>query len=228
MRIPSEEDPMTRSRPWAAAGCTLALTLSVAACGGDDEPTAAASAPDASAPAADAPATYSSRTFDVPFAVQVPAWLPAEPSEEGPHFVTWESTSDDRKVRMLLPVSVYRPGEGAPTAPPGPAAYLPYLREQVEAGAVFTDEETLEVSGRSVTLVTAGSDRPIDGSLGCQADGMTAEDCFGLQPELLLRMAVIPLEDATLLTWSRAVVGAPGLDEQFADFDRMVASLDLR
>jgi hypothetical protein len=217
---------MTRSRHWAAAGCALTLALSATACGDDPTPAAAPRASADSSPAPASPATFHSDTFAVPFDVEVPGWLPAEPSVEEAQFVTWESTSEDRKVRLLLPVSVYRPGDAAPTPPP--ADYLAYLREQAASGGEFTDETSLDVSGRSATVVTAGSDRPMDGSLGCQADGMTAADCFGLQPELLLRMAVVPLGNGTLLAWTRAVIGEPGIDEQFADFDAMLASLQLR
>jgi hypothetical protein len=209
--------------------CALGLTLSASACGDDPARSAAASADTSETGAAAsraAAARFSSEKFSVPFDVDVPRWLPAEPSVEESNFVTWESTTADRKVRVLVPVSVYRPGDPEPTPPP--TDYLAYLREQTASGAVLTDERTLEVSGRSVTVMTATTDRALDGSLGCQADGMTAANCFGLQPDLLLRIAVIPLDDTTLLAWSRAVRDEPGTDEQLADFDDMLASLDLR
>jgi hypothetical protein len=217
---------MTRSRHWAAAGCVLTLALSATACGDDPAPAAAPRASADSSPAPASPATFHSETFSVPFDVDVPAWLPAEPSVEETRFVTWESTSEDRKVRVLLPISVYRPGDTYTTPPP--VDYLTYLREQAASGAEFTDETAVEVAGRSATLVTAGTDRAIDGSLGCPADGMTATDCFGLQPDLLLRLAVVPLDAGTLLIWARGVLGDPGIDEQFADFDEMLTSLELR
>jgi hypothetical protein len=83
-------------------------------------------------------------------------------------------------------------------------------------------------SGSVSRSSTQRADRVIDGGLGCQADGLSAVDCFGLQPELLLRIAVVPVGDGTLLAWSRGVRDAPTTDEQFADFDRMMASLELR
>jgi hypothetical protein len=219
---------MTAPSRWAAACCGFALVASAAACGTDAAPAGGDAGPeDRSAGAgAASPATYSSDTFSVPFDVEVPSWLPADPSTEESHFVTWESTTEDRKVRMLVPVSVYVPGEAQPTPPP--SDYLAYLRTQEAVGASFTDETTLEISGRSATVLTATTDRALDGDLGCHAEGMAAVDCWGLQPELLLRIAVIPLEDSTLVAWSRAVQDEPGTDEQFADFDAMVASLELR
>ena len=51
---------------------------------------------------------------------------------------------------------------------------------------------------------------------------MTAEDCFGLQPEVTLRIAVIDVGDETLLVWVRDIRGAPA---EYATFDAMLASI---
>ena len=216
---------MTFTRRTTALCCAFGLTLSASACWDDPAPSPAAPAGEDASPGTGA-GTFSSDTFSVPFDVEIPSWLPADPSAEESHFVTWESTTEDRKVRMLVPVSVYVPGQAQPTPPP--ADYLGYLRSQEAAGASLTDEKAVDLDGRNVTLLTATTDRALDGDLGCQAEGMAAEDCWGLQPDLLLRIAVIPLDDSTLVAWSRAVRDEPGTEEQFADFDAMVASLELR
>src|SRR5215210_6681721 len=138
-----------RRRP--AAWCALALTVAVTGCAADATPTAgaanseAADSEAANSRAADDATDYRSQEFSVPFEVQVPTWLPVEPSEETANFLTWESTSEDRKVRMLVPVSVYRPGDTAPTPPP--EDYLAYLRGQSAVGGSFTHEVSLDVSG---------------------------------------------------------------------------------
>jgi hypothetical protein len=205
-------------------GCALALAL--AACAADPAPSAEPAADSASTSSSEGqPASYRSTTFTVPFQVEVPGWLPAQPSTEESNFVTWESTSADRKVRMLVPVSVFRPGETAPSAPP--EDYLGYLLDQARAGGEFADQKTVEVDGRQVTLLTATSSSELDGSLGCQSQGMAAEDCWGLQPDLVLRIAVIPLEGSTLLAWCRTVRGEPGQEALLADFEQMLSTLRL-
>src|SRR4051794_30624781 len=112
-----EEDLMNSNRRSSAVLCAMALVLTACAAG----PAASAGPTIAgrSASSSDArSATYSSTTFAVPFDVDLPGWLPAQPSTEEPNFVTWESTAEDRKVRMLLPVVVYRPGEVQASVPP--------------------------------------------------------------------------------------------------------------
>jgi hypothetical protein len=216
---------MNSNRRSSAVLCAMALVLTACAAG----PAASAGPTTAgrSASGSDArSATYSSTTFVVPFEVEVPGWLPAQPSVEESNFVTWESTSEDRKVRMLVPVTVYLPGETTPSPPP--ADYLPYLLGQAQSGGEFTDQETVQVDGREATLLTATTGSGgLDGSLGCQSEGMAAEDCWGLQPDLTLRIAVIPLDGTTLLAWSRTVRDDPGSDDQIADFDQMISTLQL-
>jgi hypothetical protein len=204
-------------------GCALALAL--AACAADPAPSAGPTADGAAAGSSAQPASYRSTAFTVPFEVEVPGWLPAQPSTEESNFVTWESTSADRKVRMLVPVSVFRPGETAPSAPP--EDYLGYLLGQAQPGGEFTDQKTVEVDGRQATLLTATSTNALDGSLGCQSEGMAAEDCWGLQPDLVLRIAVIPLEGSTLLAWCRTVRDEPGQEALLADFEQMLSTLRL-
>jgi hypothetical protein len=173
--------------------------------------------------------TYASTTFAVPFDVAVPAWLPSAPYAEEPNFVAWQANADDigLKVRFLVPVNVYPPGGTGPTPPP--QDYLAYLRGQSDYGAHFADVTEMTVGGRPATILTVTTDRSLDGSLGCQKEGMTAADCWGLQPGLILRIAVIPVGDETLLVWLRGDAGATQTFTAHLDsFEQMLANLRFR
>ena len=54
------------------------------------------------------------------------------------------------------------------------------------------------------TVVTATTSTPLDGSLGCPEEGIAADSCFGLQPDKILRLAVITTDTGLLLIWLRA------------------------
>jgi len=75
--------------------------------------------------------------------------------------------------------------------------------------------------------VTATTENPIDGALGCPDDGLTAGDCYGLQPDLVLRLAVVDIDDGPLLIWLRSSRDADpeGLAADVADFEAMLASV---
>jgi hypothetical protein len=203
------------------------MVLMAVACGTSSTPA------DTSSVVATSPAgtNYLTTEFVPTLEVTIPAWLPREPSADEPNFLTWigEGVWVDRAVRFLVPVSLYEPGSAAATAPPaGYLAYLAYLRTQDQYGAQFADEKTVTVDGRPATVITATTSASLDGSLGCPADGIPAAGCFGLQPELTLRIAVIDANDTTLLAWARAITGTADAAEEFADFERMLASLQFR
>ena len=91
----------------------------------------------------------------------------------------------------------------------------------------------ITVGGRPATLVdvTTGESNPegfLDGSLGCPERGADrAEGCFGPQPDLLLRLAVVEAGDATLLAWARMNKDDP--DQAFAAmFERMLTTVQFR
>ncbi|MEP7369811.1 MAG: hypothetical protein ABI662_09165 [Dermatophilaceae bacterium] len=153
--------------------------------------------------------SYASTSFVVPFDVTPPVWLTGKPHIEQPNFVTWEAP-DLPAVRFLVPVTVYRPGETTPTGVP--KDYLPYLLGQAKHGAYFRDQITSTVGGQPATLVTATTRTSLDGSLGCPISTTPAAECFGLQPELSLRIAVTSVQGKTLLVWLRMPTGAPLAD----------------
>ena len=160
----------------------------------------------------------------MPFGVAVPVWLPRTPQAEQPNFVTWEAADIGLNVRFLVPVDVYPPGGTDTTAPPHD--YLAYLRSQSDYGAHFADLSETTIGGRPATLLTATTDKSLDGSLGCQDQGMTAGDCWGLQPDVILRIAVLPAGDKTLLVWLRGNAIAPEeYTTHLASFEQMLASI---
>jgi hypothetical protein len=75
--------------------------------------------------------------------------------------------------------------------------------------------------------MTATTTESLDASLGCPElrKDHPSEECFGLQPELILRTAVIDMGGGTtLLAWARTGTAAPD-DEFNAMFERMLAFL---
>ena len=142
---------------------------------------------------------YSSTSFVVPFDVTLPAWLAPTPAVEDPNFVTWEGAAIDRAVRVLVPVAVYPPGSDTTTPPP--ADYLDYLLAQSAHGALFSDITQSTVDGHPVTIVTATIPGPdgLHGSIGCPAERLGSHDCLGIQPDLVLRIAVIDAAPGPLL-----------------------------
>ena len=76
--------------------------------------------------------------------------------------------------------------------------------------------------------MTATTPNSLDGSLGCQEEEMFAADCFGLQPDLILRIAVIDTDAGPLLVWVRDIRGADDRDIEYESFDAMLASLRFR
>jgi hypothetical protein len=192
---------------------------------------AASSAPASASPSASEPVgeTYVTTSFAVPLTVIVEPLLKSPPIADTTNLLTWDAAADDNeKIRFLIPVKVYPPGQSGPEPPP--TDYLAYLRGQAWAshGAEFSDRSTITVDGHAATLMTATTPRSLNGSLGCPELGMDPDDeaCFGLQPDYILRIAVIDMGDGTtLLAWARTGFFAP--DKKFnAMFERMLANLE--
>ena len=203
-----------------ACGGTPAAS-SVATAGSSSAATAAPSvvatpAAPATTPSASATAGYSTTTFGTPIDFMAPAFVPAEPTEESPHFMTFVADDNSVAIRFLQPVVVYTPGSS--TTSPVPADYVAYLLGQTDHGATFADRADITVDGHKATVVTATTGRSINGSLGCPDTSMTAEDCFGLQPEFYMRLAVVTTDGGPLLIWLRS--GAEVTDDVAAATDR--------
>jgi hypothetical protein len=224
--------PATHRRTVLVTLCGLAL-LPVSGCGGGGEtsaPTTASTPPPSSA----ASQAYSSKTFVVPLTVTVDAALKSPPNPDSPNLLSWDAAaSEDNKVRFLVPVNLYRLGSSYREAPP--KNYLKYLQGQTKDNVEFSNVTKITVDGHPATLMTATStidaSHPqgfFDGSLGCpRPDAEQSEGCFGIQPDVLLRIAVIDVGGTTLLAWARTSKDNPD-KAFFAMFERMLTSVRFR
>jgi hypothetical protein len=215
--------------------CALTL-LAVSGCGNGAKtsaPTTTSATPASSA----ATHTYSSKAFVVPLTVTVDAGLKSPPNPDSPNLLSWDAAASDfdNAVRFFVPVIVYRPGSDTPQAPP--KDYLTYLQSQTKDGAEFSKATKITVDGHPATLMTATStidaSHPqgfMDGSIGCSertADKRAHDLCRGIQPDYLLRMAVIDLGETTLLAWARVHKDNP--DPAFvAMFEQLLSSVRFR
>jgi hypothetical protein len=170
---------------------------------------------------------HEASSFVVPFTITLASWLDPAPAEESPNFVTWEALDQQRGLRILSPVELYRPGQSEAEAPP--KDYSTYLMSLADAGAALTDVTDIEVGGRSAKELTVGlspdaTPGSLDGALGCPEPGLDAESCFGPQDDLILRLVVIDVDGTPVLVWERDFSDAAGTID-YAPFDQMVASL---
>jgi hypothetical protein len=228
--IPSVK--MNRRVP--AAASVLLILMGAAACAGSGPSTSPSASSEASSAAASASLSpsepvgerYTTTSFAVPLTVIVEPLLKSPPISDTTNLLTWDAAADDNeKIRFLIPVEVYSPDNPTSSPEPPPTDYLAYLQGQASQGAQFSDVSTITVDGHAATLMTATTTESLNGSLGCPVLGMDAEDCFGLQPEFILRGAVIDMGGGTtLLAWARTGIEAPD-DEFNAMFERMLANL---
>ena len=220
---------MTRYRLGVAARLSALTLLVIAGCSSSAStpapPTASPSSP--SSPTGQ---TYASKAFVVPLAVTVDASLKSPPNPDSRNLLSWDAADGSgNKVRFLVPVNLYRPGSSSPGAPP--KDYLTYLRGLTSQGVKLSNVTKVTVDGHSATLMSATTTTGpglLNGSLGCPAVGADqAEGCFGVQPDLSLRIAVIPVGNSTLLAWARTSKASP--DAAFvAMFETMLKSVRFR
>jgi hypothetical protein len=166
--------------------------------------------------------TFTTQSFGVSFQIELPSWLTSPPDTEEANFMTWSANDSDRAVRMLLPVSVYPPGATTPT--PVPTDYLSYLNTLSNDGVHLDDRSTITVDGHPGTLLTMTTDHSIDGALGCPAADMTPADCYGVQPTVSVRFAVIDLGNRVMLSWLRNINGVDSTAKN-ASFEQMLQSI---
>ena len=225
---------MGRSRLPAACSA-LVVVVALGACangastsaGSATEPAAAGETTTSAGDPATAP-PYRTQAFQPTLTVQPPSWLPPEPSADEEHFLTWtgEGPDIDRAVRFLSPVGVYDPGHRPQHLGPLPKDYtVAYLLGLDKYGADISAPTSLEVDGHPATLVTAGTDSGLHGSLGCRTRDPVPDNCFGLQAWALLHIAVIDIEGAPLLAWARVVPGSPHAEEDFEAFEELLGSV---
>ena len=189
-------------------------------------PTAAGSGGAASSGGA-AGASYTSVKFGIPLSVVVAPALGSAPTDDTPGLLSWTATVvDNNRVRFLSPAEVYPPDATRPIPPP--ADFPAYIKGLAGKGGIFSDMTTTTVDGVPVTLLTAKTSRSMDGALGCPTVGAEqGEGCFGLQPEYVLRLAVMDVAGKPLLAWARSDANIP--DTAFlAAFEDMLKTVDFK
>ena len=207
------------------AGCSSAASTSSPATA-----SLGTASPATASPSSPTGQTYASKAFVVPLAVTVDASLKSPPNPDSRNLLSWDAADGSgNKVRFLVPVNLYRPGSPAPEAPP--KDYLTYLQGLTSQGVKLSDVTKVTVDGHPATLMSATSTNSsglLDGSLGCPKVGADqAEGCFGVQPDLILRIAVIPVGNSTVLAWARTNKTFP--DPAFlAMFETMLKSVRFR
>jgi hypothetical protein len=179
--------------------------------------------------------TWETKRFSAPFTVTVDRTILQEKPIEGPNLVSWNGLINQRKIRFLVPASIWVPGAASPSAPP--KDYLAYLHDEVSNGIQLSNESSTTVDGHHATLVTVATDptRPdgyYDGSTGCidrdEDESSKEADCFGFQANIEMRLvAVVPLRGRTLLAWARSENDAHSADFNRA-FESMLHSIHFR
>jgi hypothetical protein len=183
-----------------------------------------------SSPSTAASHTYTSQSFALPLTITVPISLGTQPVSDTRTFLTWVKSGN--KVRFLLPAVVYRPGDGKnPEKPPATyKGYVAFLHEQAGHHANWQDENTTTVGGRAATLLTGTANEPLDGSFGCPtAEADPDHDCYGLQPDYEMRVAVIDAPHRPLVAWTTidlTQVQDPSV--AFTRFEDMLKTLTFR
>jgi hypothetical protein len=225
--------PTTHRRTITVILCAVAL-VAISGCGGGGDRTSSPSTTATTLAASAGSQAYSSKAFVVPLTVTVDAGLKSPPNPDSPNLLSWDAASDaTNAVRFLVPVELYRPGSSTPEAPP--KDYLTYLQGQTKEGVEFSKATKITVDGHPATLMnvtrTIDASHPegfLDGSLGCPKRGADqAEGCFGIQPDIIARLAVIDLGNTTLLTWARMNKDNP--DPAFvAMFEHMLTAVRFR
>jgi hypothetical protein len=153
----------------------LSAVLLLAGCTAPGHPAVSGSPAPAAVTRESSALVYSSTSFVVPFDAALPSWVTSGPKAEQRNFVTWDGASNTA-LRVMHPVTVYRPGDTAPSAVP--ADFLGYLRAQSKAGVHLGDEARIKAGPYTATLFTMTTSQGHDGSFGCPATGIDAGDCF--------------------------------------------------
>lgn len=203
----------------ALAACTAGASTDTAPDpAGNESPIA----PSSAAASSGQGEVYSAASFAQPFEVTAVDWMGGTPTVEQSNLLTWVNDDDSLGVRVLAPVSLYPPE--ATEAVPVPDDYESYLRTLGDHGAELTDWRDGEVGGRPATFVTVVvPDGALDGALGCPAEGMTAEDCFGPQQAADLRLVVVDGEQPVLFWLRSDIASVPAArDAAEVEFDRFL------
>jgi hypothetical protein len=183
----------------------------------------------------DASHRYASKNFMLPLTVTT-VGMKNPPTEDSRNLISWDAVipggirpddhSQYNKVRIMVPAKVYRPDSDVPIQPP--THYLEFLLSEAAYGVHFSNLVKLTLNGRPATIVTATTGQGLDGSIGCPTVAANqTEGCYGVQPEIALRIAVIDIKGVPVVAWARTSAKAPDRN-LFALFDKMVRSVRFR
>ena len=149
------------------------------------------------------PAPTSYADLAVPIRLVQPAGMPLEVRD--PHLLTWKVRGNDEdKIRVMVPTAVMPDGAASGPAPADYHAYLAGLRSQ---GARITADRPVTVGGAAGRLFTITSTRQIDSGVGCWSE--REDGCFGLPPDLTLRMATVTVDGHAVVLWARTTTASP-------------------
>lgn len=218
--------------PGAAAMLAALALPAVPGCssGGSTSAPANAATASPSSPSSTAPqTTYDSKAFVLPLTVTVDSWLTSPPNPDSRNLLSWDAVNGSTdKIRFLVPVDLYRPRSSV--AEGVPRDYMTYLGGLTKYGVELSNVVKTTVDGHPATLmsVTTDASEGIDGALGCPRAGADqSEGCFGIQPDLIVRIAVIPVGTTTLLAWERTDKAFPN-KAYVTSFEKMLQSVRFR
>jgi hypothetical protein len=218
--------------PGAATMLAALAMLAVPGCssGGSTPGHANAVTASPSSPSSTATQTaYDSKAFVLPISVTVDSWLTSPPNPDSRNLLSWDAVNGSiDKIRFLVPVDLYRPRSSVPEGVP--RDYMTYLGGLTKYGVELSNVVKTTVDGHPATLmsVTTDASEGIDGALGCPRVGADQSGgCFGIQPDFIVRIAVIPVGTTTLLAWERTDKVIPN-KAYVASFEKMLQSVRFR
>jgi len=221
--------------PGAAAMLAALAMLAVPGCSSGGSTSGPANAATASPSSPSSPSstarqtTYDSKAFVLPITVTVDSWLTSPPNPDSRNLLSWDAVNGSTdKIRFLVPVDLYRPRSSVPEGVP--RDYMTYLGGLTKYGVELSNVVKTTVDGHPATLmsVTTYASEGIDGALGCPRVGADqSEGCFGIQPDFIVRIAVIPVGTTTLLAWERTDKVFPN-KAYVASFEKMLQSVRFR
>lgn len=207
---------MRARRSAALAAALLCLSLTACAAPGPQRTSHRTTAPQAAVEPISTTRTLAA--MPVPVTLEPPAGLPVVDLKPG--LATWRAGTDaEDAIRVMEPVRI-RSVDG-PVAD-APADLHAHLLRLTTHGARITDDRTISAGGPSGHLFTITSTRPIDAGVGCWST--TTDTCFGLPPELTLRMATFTVDGRSVVLWARMETAHPNAP-LVATFERMLTTV---
>jgi hypothetical protein len=205
----------------------LAGTFLISGCAGSPTVKGSATPPSTKATTAASGTAFNSAKFGVPLSLEVDPLLTPAPTQDSKGLLWWPAKANDNdRIRFLLPAEYYPAGRSPAKAPP--SDYASYLKSLTDKGVRYTDRTSVMVDGTTVSVMSGTTTNGLDGSLGCPTIGADqAEGCFGIQPDYMLRIAVLKHGTSSILAWARTDSKSPNT-EFLHRFDAMLHTVKFR